>query len=217
METTDKGPAGYDEIKEDLEARPDKPSIYEERHTYNRWQCWPSRVLDPNRLNETGSRRLMWWETMAGGMGGFFGHFSERFNKYGPFRPNGPCGYHPPSLKQAFRTHREFWKDGRLKLNMAPENHRLRGARGYCLAAADKKHFVVFIEDGDTVAIDLSGMPGRQPVMAVDVKARYREVSKGSLRAGVHSLRLGSTSDWALAIGAFGVGTSGRAAPNETR
>jgi len=92
LETTDKGPADYAEILHDMGAHMDKPSIYEERHTYNRWQRWPHRVADPDRLNETGSRRLVWWETMAGGMGGFFGHFSERFNQYGPFDPDGACG-----------------------------------------------------------------------------------------------------------------------------
>ncbi len=209
LETTDKGPADYQEIKQDLEARRDRPSIYEERHTYNRWRCWPGAVPDPDRLSETGCRRLIWWETMAGGMGGFFGHFSERFNQYGPFRPNGPCGYHPESLKRAFRTHREFWKHGRLKLAMSPANRRVSGATGYCLAADDRKHFVFFVQDADSVAIDLSGMPGSQPVIAIDVKADYSEIDKGVLKAGLHTIRLNQRSDWAIAVGQFGQGTSG--------
>ena len=98
LQTTDKGPADYHEIRQHMEAHGGKPSIYEERHTYNRWNCWPGRVPDPERLNESGSRRLIWWEAMAGGMGGFFGHFSERFNRYGPFRHDALCGYHPDSL-----------------------------------------------------------------------------------------------------------------------
>ena len=203
LETTDTGPADYHEIKQDLEAHKDKPSIYEERHTYNRWQCWPRTVPDPNRLNETGCRRLIWWEAMAGGMGGFFGHFGERFNEFGPFRPDGPCGYHPESLKQAFRTHREFWKYGRLKLSMSPDNRRVSGATGYCLSTADKKHFVFFVEDADSVTIDLNGMPGSQPVILVDAKADYHEIDKGTLKAGVHTIHLGSASDWVLAVGAF--------------
>jgi len=203
LETTDKGPADYAEIKQDMDGRTNKPSIYEERHTYNRWKCWPGSVPDPDRLNETGSRRLIWWEAMAGGMGGFFGHFSERFNQYGPFDPDGPCGYHPDSLKRAFSTYREFWKDGRLKLSMSPDNTRASGAIGYCLAAADKKHFVFFVEDADSVTINLSGMPGSQPVIAVDANADYAEIDKGSLTAGVHTIQLGSTSDWAIAIGDF--------------
>ncbi len=95
LETSDKGPADYEEIREDLLKHPERPSLYEERHTYNRWKCWPGHVPDPNRLDETGSRRLIWWEAMAGGMGGFFGHFSVRFNQFGPFKPEGPCGIIP--------------------------------------------------------------------------------------------------------------------------
>jgi len=203
LETTDKGPADYQEIRQDMQAHPEKPSIYEERHTYNRWKCWPHRVRDPERLSETGCRRLIWWETMAGGMGGFFGHFSERFNQYGPFRPNGPCGYHPDSLKQAFRTHRKFWKDGRLKLSMAPDNRRVRGATGYCLVAADSKHFIFFVENADSVKIDLAGMPGSQPLVLVDARADYAQIDKGRLTASVHTIDLGPASDWALAIGQF--------------
>jgi len=203
LETTDKGPADYHEIKQDLEAHRDKPSIYEERHTYNRWKCWPGRVRDPERLTETGCRRLIWWEAMAGGMGGFFGHFSQRFNQYGPFNPDGPCGYHPDSLQRAFRTYREFWKHGRLKLSMTPDNSRVSGATGYALVTAEKKHFVFFVEGVDSVTIDLAGMPGSQPVMLVDARADYDEIDRGRLTAGVHTIDLGSTSDWALAVGRF--------------
>jgi len=142
---------------------------------------------------------------MAGGVGGFFGHFSERFNRYGPFRPNGPCGYHPGSLKQAFRTHRDFWKNGRLRLSMTPENDRVRDARGYCLATADKKHFVFFVEDADSVTVDLSGMPGRQKCVAVDARSGYKEIDNGKLTAGVYTLHLGAASDWGLAVGDFSV------------
>jgi hypothetical protein len=138
---------------------------------------------------------------MAAGMGGFFGHFSDRFNQYGPFQADGPCGYHPEPLKKAFGTHREFWKSGRLKLSMSPDNSRVKGATGYCLAAADKKHFVFFIEDADSVTVNLNGMPDCQPVIAVDTKTDYREIDRGTFTAGIHTVHLDRTSDWALAIG----------------
>jgi len=204
LKATDKGPADYEEIRRVLAARKDKPSMYEERHTYNRWQCWPQHVADPDRLNETGCRRLIWWETMAGGMGGFFGHFSERFNEYGPFKPEGPCGFHPASLKKAFRTHQQFWKHGRLKLSMLPDNHRVAGNSAYCLVTQDKRHFIFFFEDTDSVTINLAGMPGRQPVMVVDAKAEYREIDMGDLAAGTHTIDLDASSDWAIAVGRFG-------------
>ena len=86
---------------------------------------------------------------------------------------------------------------------MAPDNSRISGATGYCLVDANGKHFIFFVEDADSVTIDLNGMSGSQPVMLMDVKAGYDELDKGSLRAGVHTIRLGPTSDWALAIGKF--------------
>jgi len=210
LTTTSKGPADYAEIRQDMAGRVNKPSIYEERHTYNRWKCWPGRVSRPDRLNEAGSRRLIWWETMAGGMGGFFGHFSERFNQYGPFDPDGPCGYHPPSLKRAFRTHREFWKDGRLKLTMSPDNRRVRDADGWCLVTADRAHFVFFVQEAKSVTIDLSGMPGNQPVIAVNAKADYAQIDKGNLTAGIHTIPLDTTSDWAIAVGTSPLDSDGR-------
>ena len=157
------------------------------------------------------------WISMAGGMGGFFGHFSERFNQYGPFQPNGPCGYHPDSLKRAFCTFREFWKHGRLKLSMSPDNSRVSGAKGYCLVTADKKHLVFFVEDTDSMTIDLGGTPGRQPIVLVDAKARYYEIDKGRLTPGVHTIRMGSTSDWALAVGEYSTGTLRQAVPDKAR
>jgi hypothetical protein len=205
LETTDKGPVDYKEIKKDLEARKNKPSIYEERHTYNRWQCWPRKVHDPNRLNEAGSRRLIWWEAMAGGMGGFFGHFSTRFNEYGPFRADRPCGYYPESLKRAFRTYQEFWRNGRLKLNMSPDKCRVIGTGEYCLVDTNRKNFVFFIEDADSVTIDLRNMPGSQRVVAVDARANYEEKDMGDLEAGIHKIQLSTTSDWVIAVGDFDV------------
>lgn len=148
---------------------------------------------------------------MAGGMGGFFGHFSQRFNAYGPFKPNGPCGYHPESLKRAFRTHRRFWRDGRLRLDMSPDNSRAGGTKAYCLAASDKKHFVFFGEDTDWITIDLNGMPGTQPVISVDAKTDYREIDMGKLSAGIHTINLDRISDWALAVGEFGNAGLGQA------
>jgi hypothetical protein len=203
LETADKGPVNYEEIRQHMDSHRDKPSIYEERHTYNRWQCWPVKVAEPNRLNESGCRRLIWWETMAGGMGGFFGHFSERFNQFGPFHQEGPCGYHPDSLKRAFRTHRDFWRNGRLKLDMSPDNSRVQVKEGYCLVNINKTHFVFYFEDVESVTIDLSKMPGRQPIIAVDTKEEYKEIVKGKLRAGIYTISLDRMSDWVIAIGEF--------------
>ena len=83
---------------------------------------------------------------------------------------------------------------------------RVSGATGYCLADADGTHFVFFVEDADSVTVDLTGMPDSQPLIVVDAKGDYKETDKGSLTAGVHTIGLGATSDWALAVGQFGKG-----------
>jgi len=198
LETTDKGPADYDEIREDLEAHPDKPGIYEERHTYNRWQLWPGAVPDPDRLDEAGSRRLIWWEAMAGGMGGFFGHFSTRFNEYGPFRPDGPCGYNPDSLKRAFRTHRTFWR-GRFLLDMEPRDDL---TDGHCLASRGNEHYVFYKEQASSVDIDLSDAPGPLPAIAIDTTVDYKEIPLGDLAAAAQTWTAPHESDWVIAVGA---------------
>jgi len=206
LETTHQGPVDYAEIRAHLAAHPDKPSLYEERHTYNRWQCWPHGVEDADRLNEDGCRRLIWRETMAGGMGGFFGHFSERFNAYGPFRPEGPCGYHPESLRRAFRTHRDFWREGRLLLDMAPVDGCVAGATGYALANAARTHWVFFLEQCDGATLDLSNMAGSQPAVLVDTRADYAEQRLGSLAPGLREVGMPHASDWVVAVGTWARG-----------
>jgi hypothetical protein len=86
---------------------------------------------------------------------------------------------------------------------MFPDNSRISGVTGYCLVTSDKKHFVFFVEDTNSVAIDLNGMSGNQPVISVDTKMDYCEIERGTLTADIHTINLGRTSDWALAVGEF--------------
>jgi len=229
LTTTRHGPVGYEEIRDDLESDPSKPHLYEERHTYNRFKyvasdagqepgdgpdqygmsdgyaCWPVKLSDKEqtRLNEDGSRHLIWWEQMAGGMGGFFGHFSTRFNSYGPFSQDCGCGYHPERLKRAFRCFRDFWAKERFRFDMVVDAQRVRRGTGYCLRSTDYRHFVFFVENASNFEISLHGMPGNQPVIAVDACKEYSEIPVGNLDAGWHRLELEHASDWAIAIGPF--------------
>jgi len=230
LTTTKNGPSGYEEIRQDLKDDTSKPHLYEERHTYNRFKyvdpgscqepgdgpdqygmgdgyaCWPIKLspTEQARLNEDGSRRLIWREQMAGGMGGFFGHFSIRFNSFGPFSENCGCGYHPDSLKRAFRCFRQFWAKDRFRFDMAVDEGRVRADTGYCLRTGDCKHFVFFVENAAVVDIDLGGMPGSRQVVVVDAKGEYREINKGRMSAGWQTIDFGHASDWAIAVGDFG-------------
>ena len=233
LTTTRHGPSGYVEIRDDVASDASRPHLYEERHTYNRFKyvdpttcrepgdgpdqygmgdgyaCWPLRlsVEEQSRLDEDGSRRLIWREQMAGGMGGFFGHFSVRFNAFGPFSEDCGCGYHPASLKRAFRCFRDFWARDRFLFDMAPDRERVRNGTGYCLRTGDCRRFVFFVENQSTVDLDLHGMPSDQKVVVVDAKREYHEMDRGRIAAGRHTLDFGYSSDWAIAIGDFGDGT----------
>lgn len=229
LTTTRHGPSGYEEIRVDMASDMSRPHLYEERHTYNRFKyvapnsgqepgdgpdqygmsdgyaCWPVKLSqdEQRRLNEDGSRRLIWWEQMAGGMGGFFGHFSVRFNSYGPFSQDCGCGYHPESLKRAFRCFREFWSQGRFMFNMEVDNRRVLKPRGYCLRSPGHQNLVFFVEDADSIEIDLSHAPGPLPIVAVDTKKEYRDIDKGVCDPGRSTIDLGYRSDWAIAVGQF--------------
>ena len=229
LTTTRNGPSGYEEIRDDVDSDRSKPHLYEERHTYNRFKyvdpgecqepgdgpdqygmsdgypCWPVKLSSAEqvRLNEDGSRRLIWRQQLAGGMGGFFGHFSVRFNSYGPFSQNCGCGYHPDSLKRAFRCFRDFWAKDRFMFDMVVDTGRVRNGTGYCLRTKDYKNFVFFVENDSGVKINLGSMPGSRQVIVVDVKNEYSEISKGSMSAGWRTIDFGHTSDWAIAVGRF--------------
>ena len=57
-----------------------------------------------------------------------------------------------------------------LKLNMSPDNRRISGATGYCLVSTNKRYFIFFVENADSVTIDLNGILGSQPVILVNAK-----------------------------------------------
>jgi hypothetical protein len=66
-------------------------------------------------------------------------------------------------------------------------------------------HLIVYREDTDGVRLDLSGMSGSMPAVAVDAKATYREIDLGMLAPRVHTWRAPRRSDWAIAVGDFNV------------
>jgi len=189
--TTDKGPENYSEIVVDTHRN--RPLLYEERHTYNRWVNWPNRVPDHDRLNMDGTRRLLWWEIMAGGVGGFFGYFSNWFNEYGPFE-----GYYPH--REQLRCARAFWRD-RYMLGMERANYLIN--EGYCLRTLDDRNYVFYAEDTSSITYDIPEITGAERVIAVDVKKEYKEIDLGVKSQGRHTYNPGYISDWAIAVGDF--------------
>lgn len=169
---------GYEQIAEDLDSDTSRPHIYEERHTY----------LRNNQLTQEGTRRFMWHQTLAGGMGGFWGHYD------GGYKENG--GYPKPEQFVACRT---FW-EGRFLLSMRRANDL---TDGYCLHTPDGEHYIFYKEDTDSIAMDLSSAPKALSAVAVDTKKPYCEIDLGTFNPGKHTWKAFRKSDWAIAVGRF--------------
>ncbi len=175
------GPAYPDmsEVIDHLDADTDNPHLYEERHTWQRWG-----------LDETRTRRLIWRTVMANGMGGWYGYFDS-------------TPLYPESVLEAFRTHYAFWHTGdRFQLDFERANDL---TNGYCLKNADNSTYIVYREGESSIDIDLSGASGALDAVAVNCNAAYAEQDVGPLSPGNHTIELGESSDWVVAIGDFSV------------
>lgn len=176
LTTTPHGPRDYHEIVEDLDTDLDRPHFYEERHSYLRKGF---------QLGMDGTRRLLWWQTMAGGMGGFHG-----------FYPDSP---HPYPNPEQMRCVRDFWR-GRFLLDMVRANEL---TDGLCLKTLDNAKYVFYKESADTIRVDLSTAAAPLKAVAVDTTKEHREIDLGSLRPAKQAIKLPATSDWAVAVGMF--------------
>ena len=176
LTTTSHGPRDYHEIVEDLDTDLDRPHFYEERHSYLRKGF---------QLDMDGTRRLLWWQTVAGGMGGFYG-----------FYPDSP---HPYPSPEQMRCVRDFWRD-RFLLDMVRANEL---TDCLCLKTPDNTKYVFYKEDADTIRVDLSAAAAPLKAVAVDTTKEHREIGLGSLRPAKQTIRLPATSDWAVAVGKF--------------
>jgi len=179
LTTTSHGPKDYAEILEDLSGDKNRPHFYEERHSFKR---------SGFDLDMDGTRRLLWRESISGGIGGFFG-----------FYPNSP---HPYPNPEQLRTHYEFWHtNARFVLDMQPAN-KLTDA-GYVLRSTSKQQYVFYNEDASSVRLNLGGA-GRPPAVAVDTKKAYKEIDLGRLDGKDQKWKAPYRSDWAIAVGDFG-------------
>ena len=193
LTTTSHGPKDFAEILEDMASDLSRPQFYEERHSFQR---------DGFDLDMDGTRRLLWWETVAGGMGGFFG-----------FYPTSP---HPYPNPEQLRTHYEFWHTyGRFSKDMKSVG-KVNGDT-YVLSEGLRGRRVVYREDAESMRLDLQPRRKSQPVVAVDTKKAYREITVPIPDGGLRTWKAPYKSDWALAIGDFTTGEKDSAASKHAR
>lgn len=130
--STQYGPKDYFEIFEDLNSDLTKPHLYEERHSY----------LRPNfNLDMDGTRRLMWWETMAGGMGGWFGIYNPSSSSYVT---------HPYPNPEMMKTHKTFWLDkNRFLWNLKVDNNL---SNGFAVSDSENENTIIYKENTNIIS-----------------------------------------------------------------
>jgi hypothetical protein len=181
--TSSGGPHNYAEIVSHLDSDTARPHLYEERHSYKRARF---------NLDMDGTRRLLWWQTLAGGMGGFYGFY--------PSSSSAHAGYPYPHPEQ-LRCVSEFWR-GRFRLDMLRANELSANSDTYVLKGAND-YLVLYRENAASINIDLSGLHGSAAAVAVDTKKAYAEIDLKTLPAKRQAIALPYISDWAIAIGKF--------------
>ena len=179
LHTTTHGPKGYLEVLEDMNSDTRLPHLYEERHSYLRGGF---------KLDMDGTRRLIWWEMMAGGMGGWFGFYPSKSKAY-------QGGYPYPKPAQ-FRTAKQFW-DKFYLLSMKPEF-----IDGNCvLSSSNDQQMILYAEDTDEVKLDLSTFGGNLNGVAIDTKKEYQEIVINKLERKDNSWKSPYKSDWVIVLG----------------
>ena len=94
-------------------------------------------------------------------------------------------------------TYARFWRN-RFKKQMVRRN---RLTNGVCLTVPGKL-YVFYKEDCDAIRMDLSGMAGPLPAVAVDARSGYEEIPLGLLKPDRACVfQAPHRSDWAVAVG----------------
>ncbi len=181
----------------------DRPAFSEDRNRVrNQRKDW----------TEEETRRGLWQSTMAGGVANIWGQLKTRDKA----AHTGVYGN-----RDQLKTYSVFWFDsGRFRKGMTRANHLSddtdtprpnnvdNDANTRVLKSSDD-HLVFYRQDAPSIHMDLSGMDGPQPAVAVNTTKEYREIDIGPLTPGKHVWKAPHKSDWAIAVGTFADGDEG--------
>jgi hypothetical protein len=173
----------YDTYVAALAQRPDRPAFMEDRFRI-RYSPYRDKDYSPDD-----TRRGLWRSAMAGGVANIWGYML-------PSDDQGGARPYPNRLQ--IRTYADFFAQRSLN-GLERDNERTDGV---CLRRG-QAHFLFYREDAHSVRLDLTGMDGARPAVAVDTKVPYVEFDLGELTPGVHEWSAPYASDWAVAVGRF--------------
>lgn len=135
------------------------------------------------------TRHGLWHSTLAGGVANIWGYLV-------PAADEG--GSQPYPNREQIRTYAKFFEH-RFQRGMERAND-LTDGLALAWRNAGGARFVFYKEDADAIRLDLSGMQGDAPAIAVDTKIAYKEVDLGRLRPREQTWKPPYVSDWAIAV-----------------
>ena len=140
------------------------------------------------------TRRGLWTSTLAGGVANIWGYLKDGGSH--------DAGSAPYPNKNQIKTYSRFFED-RFKKDMSRCGSLTSGG-ARCLKRSNNRDYVFYRESTSSIQMDLSGMSGSQPAVAVDTKKTYGEIDLGALQAKNQTWNAPYSSDWAIAVGSFG-------------
>ena len=181
----------YNDARNRLSGSGNRPVLFERNFNRGRDGVW-----DDNTTLQS-----LWAFVMAGGASA---HWTSE--EYEPEWQN----------RDQLKTHGRFWVDNRrFLLDMEPRNE-LSGDNTWVLVSESSQSLVAYRRGTSEITVDLSGFSPSLPAIAVDTRKSYEEVNFGTVPAENHTFNFESSSDWAVAVGDFDLGT-GRREPMDKR
>lgn len=165
----------------------DQPVMSEDRFRIRRGR-YPKKDY-----SEELTRRGLYHSTMAGGVANIWGIHPDL----------GPGGVYPN--KDQIKTYSVFFHDkGRFLPDMMPAGKLSADADTRVLLSRSAKSLVLYREAAAAIHVDLSGMGGALPGVAVDTTKAYSEIPLGAFQPKAQTIKLPAASDWVVAVGRFG-------------
>ncbi|MFB3081001.1 MAG: hypothetical protein ACE1Y1_04425, partial [Nitrosomonadaceae bacterium] len=174
----------YDVYTAALDALPGKPVMSEDRF----------RIRNPAGSKDytpDETRQGLWNSTMAGGVANIWGNLTN-----GGSHATGSAPY--PNEDQ-IKTYSLFFENRFRKDMTSSSSGTVRS-----LTRPSNTDYIFYQDSTSSLQMDLSGMVGSQPAVAVDAKLSYAEIALGNLNPGSQTWNAPYTSDWAIAVGDFG-------------
>ena len=149
----------------------------------------------------------LWQATMAGGVSNIWGNLTNpdtgKVTKSGNF---GSFSYSDGTIEEISTWDRLFNDEDRFALDAKIANELTGGSRNgqYALESEEENSVVIYIEDSDTLDLNLSQLRGDAEwssgarVIAVDTEKGYAEINLGTYALNDRNIDMGTVSDWAF-------------------